>query len=124
MKLAIKSGHCGSFEFLPMPRICARHESLTLSGCLDIEASKAQAESRFEGALYHVIVWGNHRRDIFRDQSDRVAYLDRIEHYRKRYRCIVYAYVKLQIGPKAAVAFPPYMFVVQSFLRARDPASL
>jgi putative transposase len=47
----------------------------------------------FEGALYHVIVRGNHRRDIFRDQSDRVAYLDRIEHYRERYRCIVYAYV-------------------------------
>src|SRR5918995_1794958 len=47
----------------------------------------------FEAALYHVIVRGNHRRDIFRDQSDRVAYLDRIEHYRKRYRCSVYAYV-------------------------------
>jgi REP element-mobilizing transposase RayT len=31
--------------------------------------------------------------DIFRDESDRVAYLDRIEHYRERYRCIVYAYV-------------------------------
>jgi hypothetical protein len=36
--------------------------------------------------LYHVIVRGNRRRD----QSDRVAYLDRIEHYRERYRCIVY----------------------------------
>ena len=47
----------------------------------------------FEGALYHVIVRGNHRRDIFRDESDRVAYLERIEHYRERYRCIVYAYV-------------------------------
>jgi len=46
----------------------------------------------FEGVLYHVIVRGNHRRDIFRDQSDRVAYLDRID-YRERYRCIVYAYV-------------------------------
>ena len=29
----------------------------------------------------------------FRDESDRVAYLDRVEHYRERYRCIVYAYV-------------------------------
>ena len=47
----------------------------------------------FEGALYHVIVRGNHRRDIFRDESDRIAYLQRIEHYRERYRCIVYAYV-------------------------------
>jgi REP element-mobilizing transposase RayT len=40
-----------------------------------------------------VIVRGNHRRDIFRDRSDRVAYLERIEHYRERYRCIVNAYV-------------------------------
>jgi putative transposase len=47
----------------------------------------------FEDALYHVIVRGNHRRDIFRDQSDRVAYVKRIEDYRNRYRCIVYAYV-------------------------------
>ena len=47
----------------------------------------------FEGALYHVIVRGNHRRDIFRDESDRVGYLERVEHYRERYRCIVYAYV-------------------------------
>jgi REP element-mobilizing transposase RayT len=38
-----------------------------------------------------VIVRENHRRDIFRNRSDRVAYLDRIEHYRERYRCIVYA---------------------------------
>ena len=47
----------------------------------------------FEGALCHVIVRGNHRRDIFRDESDRVAYLDRVEHYRERYHCSVYAYV-------------------------------
>src|SRR2546426_753981 len=47
----------------------------------------------FDGALYHVIVRGNHRRDIFRDETDRVTYLERIEHYRERYHCIVYAYV-------------------------------
>ena len=40
-----------------------------------------------------MIVRGNNRRDIFRDRSDRITYLDRIEHYRERYRCIVYAYV-------------------------------
>jgi putative transposase len=39
----------------------------------------------FDGALYHVIVRGNHRRDIFRDTTDRVTYLERIEHYRERY---------------------------------------
>jgi len=37
----------------------------------------------FDGALYHVIVRGNHRRDIFRDTTDRVTYLERIEHYRE-----------------------------------------
>jgi putative transposase len=47
----------------------------------------------FEGALYHVIVRGNHRRDIFRDEADRVTYLGRVEHYRERYQCVVYAYV-------------------------------
>ena len=47
----------------------------------------------FEGALYHVIARGNHRRDIFRDEADRLTYLDRLEHYRERYQCVVYAYV-------------------------------
>jgi hypothetical protein len=47
---------------------------LTLSGCLEIQAGNgAQAETRIEGALYHVIIRGNHQRDIFRDQSERVA---------------------------------------------------
>ena len=30
---------------------------------------------------------------IFFAKSDRMAYLDRIEHYRERYRCILYVYV-------------------------------
>lgn len=47
----------------------------------------------FDGALYHVIVRGNHRRDIFRDTTDQVTYLERIEHCRERYYCRVYAYV-------------------------------
>lgn len=49
----------------------------------------------FEGGLYHVIVRGNHRRDIFRDESDRVNYLERIEHYPERCEAVVYAYVLL-----------------------------
>ena len=65
----------------------------------------------FEGALYHVIVRGNHRRDIFRDESDRVAYLQRVEHYLDRYRCIVYAYVLMSnhvhlLIETGAVGFP------------------
>jgi putative transposase len=47
----------------------------------------------FEGAFYHVIVRGNQRQKIFRDDRDRLYYLKRIEHYRERYRFIVYAYV-------------------------------
>jgi REP element-mobilizing transposase RayT len=47
----------------------------------------------FDGALYHVIVRGNHRRDIFRDTTDQVTYLERIEHCRERYYFRVYAYV-------------------------------
>jgi len=51
----------------------------------------------FDGALYHVIVRGNHRRDIFRDTTDQVTYLERIEHCRERYYCRVYAYVLMFI---------------------------
>jgi REP element-mobilizing transposase RayT len=47
----------------------------------------------FEGALYHVIVRGNQRQKIFRDERDRLSYLQRIEHYRKRYGFALYAYV-------------------------------
>ena len=47
----------------------------------------------FEGALYHVMVRGNHRRDTFRDEGDRISYLEHVEHFRERYRCTVYAYV-------------------------------
>jgi len=47
----------------------------------------------FEGAFYHVIVRGNQRQKIFGDDQDRLTYLDRIEHYRRRYGFTVYAYV-------------------------------
>ena len=47
----------------------------------------------FEGAFYHVILRGNQRQKIFRDDRDRLCYLKRLEHYRERYRFIVYAYV-------------------------------
>ena len=47
----------------------------------------------FEGAFYHVIVRGNRRQKIFRDDRDRLYYLERVEHYRQRYRFTIYAYV-------------------------------
>ena len=48
----------------------------------------------FEGAFYHVIVRGNQRRRIFRDDRDRLYYLERIEHYRQRCGFRLYAYVR------------------------------
>src|SRR5207247_9390315 len=47
----------------------------------------------FEGAFYHVIVRGNQHQKIFRDDRDRLYYLKRVEHYRKRYQFSIYAYV-------------------------------
>src|SRR3989304_423630 len=47
----------------------------------------------FDGAFYHVIVRGNQRQRTFQDDRDRVAYLQRIEHYRQRYGFRLYAYV-------------------------------
>jgi len=51
-------------------------------------ARKARVE--FDGAFYHVIVRGNQRRDSFRDNQDRTRYLERVEHYRKRYEFSLY----------------------------------
>jgi len=47
----------------------------------------------FDGAFYHVIVRGNQRQRTFQDDRDRIAYLQRIEHYRQRYGFRLYAYV-------------------------------
>ncbi len=47
----------------------------------------------FAGAFYHVIARGNHRQVIFHDDEDRTAYLARLERYRQRDGCMVYAYV-------------------------------
>jgi REP element-mobilizing transposase RayT len=47
----------------------------------------------FEGAFYHVIVRGNQRRRIFRDDQDRRVYLERLEYYRRHHGFVVYAYV-------------------------------
>ncbi|MCL4490446.1 MAG: hypothetical protein M1510_00865 [Nitrospirae bacterium] len=38
----------------------------------------------FPGALYHVIVRGNQRQDIFLDDQDRAEYLERVKHYKEK----------------------------------------
>ena len=47
----------------------------------------------FAGAFYHVIVRGNQRQKIFRDDKDRWSYLQRLEYYRERYGFTLCAYV-------------------------------
>jgi hypothetical protein len=37
------------------------------------------------GALYHVIVRGNERKAVFRDDGDRNDYLGRLEHYGEKF---------------------------------------
>jgi len=47
----------------------------------------------FPGAFYHVIVRGNQRQDIFFDNQDREAYLERVKRYKIELEFILYAYV-------------------------------
>ena len=49
------------------------------------------------GAFYHVITRGIQRQNLFHDNQDREFYLDRLEHYRKRYGFTIYAYVLMSI---------------------------
>ncbi len=46
----------------------------------------------YPGAVYHVIARGNGRRAVFRHDTDRELYLQRLEHYQKRFGFRVYAY--------------------------------
>jgi len=52
-----------------------------------------QPRIEFEGAFYHVIVRGNQRQDIFGDEEDRLAYLERVERYKEKCGFVLYAYV-------------------------------
>ncbi len=61
----------------------------------------------FPGAVYHVTCRGNERRPVFRDDSDRQEYLDRIRRYREKFKFCLLAYclmpnhvhLVLQSGP-------------------------
>ena len=44
------------------------------------------------GALYHVIVRGNERKAVFRDDGDRNDYLGRLGHYGEKFGCRLLAY--------------------------------
>jgi REP element-mobilizing transposase RayT len=47
------------------------------------------------GGLYHVIVRGNERRAVFRDDADRAKYLQRLAHYREKLSFQLLAYCLL-----------------------------
>jgi putative transposase len=44
------------------------------------------------GGLYHVMARGNERRSVFRDDADRLRYLDRLAHYRAKFSFRLLAY--------------------------------
>ena len=46
----------------------------------------------FEGAFYHVIVRGNQKQKIFKDNHDYSKYLKILTDYKKRYRYFLYSY--------------------------------
>ena len=46
----------------------------------------------YDGAFYHVIVRGNQQQRTFHDDQDRIAYLERLEHYRQRYGFRLFAF--------------------------------
>ena len=47
----------------------------------------------FEGALYHILSWGNERKDIFYDDQDRLLFLKTIGEMSERFEIDVSAYV-------------------------------
>ena len=47
----------------------------------------------FEGAYYHILSRGNERRNIFRDNDDRISFLETLGKMSDRFEIEVYAYV-------------------------------
>jgi len=48
---------------------------------------------QYEGALYHITCRGNEKRDIFKDDPDRVRFLEILRHSVDTYQVILYCYV-------------------------------
>jgi putative transposase len=51
-----------------------------------------QLRIQHKGALYHITARGNARADIYRDDRDRLEFLEILRKARNRYNCIIYAY--------------------------------
>lgn len=70
----------------------------------------------FPGAFYHVIARGNRRAVIFHDAADYTAYLERVERYRARDGCRLYAYVLManHVHLLVETATPPLSRTMQT----------
>lgn len=51
---------------------------------------------QFEGALYHITSRGNEKREIFKDDADRVRLLDILELSLSNYQVLLYCYILMQ----------------------------
>ncbi|HEY9159460.1 MAG TPA: transposase [Desulfomonilia bacterium] len=47
----------------------------------------------YPGALYHIVSRGNERSDIFRDDADRLMFLDILKDYHERFGILIHCYV-------------------------------
>ena len=51
---------------------------------------------QFEGALYHITCRGNEKREIFKDDSDRLRFLETLKLSLNNYQVVLYCYVLMQ----------------------------
>jgi REP element-mobilizing transposase RayT len=51
-----------------------------------------KAREKCPNSVYHIIVRGNNKQDIFLDEHDRVEYLKRLKRYKEAYQLGVYSY--------------------------------
>ena len=47
----------------------------------------------YAGALYHVTSRGNERRKIFRDNTDRITFIEILKDYHDRFGVLIHSYV-------------------------------
>src|SRR4030065_998825 len=55
-----------------------------------------QPRIEFEGGFYHVIVRGNRRQKVFREENDFLKYLEFLGDYKDRYEFWLHAYVLME----------------------------
>lgn len=51
-----------------------------------------RAREKCEHSIYHIMVKGNNKQDIFLDEDDKVEYLKRVKRYKEKYKAKIYAY--------------------------------